>query len=476
MHPSQRRLIWLIMLTAIPLSSGAANGHQGDLPAGGSPEPTPDFSYDPPTYEVPGKLLEHPLWYEAAVCVAEDSVWYAWLEFTPQQGDRIWVGSRVGDAWRTQYLAVPDYGEYANPTLTMDSSGRLWLSFEARQGNQWDVFAGLVADGQSIATPRKISASSGSDIHHRVAADPLGGLWFVWQSDRDGKFEIVARPVATDRVGDLTQFDSQQGGAWHPGVAVDEQGCVYVAWDVYDGNAFNVRLRVYRDHHWSPPLAVTDSAAFDGRVDIVARPGGGGYVAWETGGENWGKPFRGIKTPTVRDQHGPLHRYRHLEVAAVTQDGRLQRLTEPFPMPSVTAAAARSGIALDRRRLGAFYERPRIVVDSRDRLWVFYRHFYTPWLGIEHRSHVEEGWRIYARHQTGDGWSPLYRLETGQGDGMQRLDVAAGKERVHAVWTTGRTHRTASPLPRGLVTAAVTTRLDPGGRFGDPVAIAVARI
>ncbi len=341
--------------------------------------------------------------------------------------------------------------------------------------DQWDVFAVPLEKGTPAEPARRLSSPFGADINHAVAADQEGGLWFVWQSADNRKFNIFACRI-TKAGNDEMQVEegfslgakgrnlsaSFRGGSWHPSVAVDGQNNVYVAWDAYENGSFNVYLEIHRGNEVGKTWKVAESPAFEGRVKVASAGREGVYLAWEEGGENWGKPFRGVLTPLISDHKGPLHRYRHLRIAKVSAEGKMSSFAEPFPMPSVEAAANRDGVKPDAKRLGAFYERPELCVDSQERLWVYHRHYYTPWLGIAHRSHIEEGFGVYARHLAKDGWSKLYRMNVGQGDGMQRLALTAHETGVAAIWTTGRTHRTANKRPRGLVTAWLKSGGEPG--------------
>ncbi|MEZ6071260.1 MAG: DUF3604 domain-containing protein [Pirellulales bacterium] len=77
-------------------------------------------------------------------------------------------------------------------------------------------------------------------------------------------------------------------------------------------------------------------------------------------------------------------------------------------------------------------------------------------MGIEPRHHVEEGWRLYARCLTARTWSPLVGFDVGQGDGMQRLELAPMADGITAFWTSGRTDRRPSSAPRGIFAASVS--------------------
>lgn len=448
-----KRCKFFALLSFVPLLAAADSPH-ADLP---------NFQYDAVDRTTPAELFDGPNDYDPDVVSHGDSLWYAWLEFSPGKGDRIFVGERRGrEIIRTP---VVQFGAYAHPTLTVDAQQQLWLSYECERDQQWDVMAAPLERGRLAAEPIVVSTSQGADINHRVAADADGRLWVAWQSDQDAKFSVVVRPVFQDSLGDVEVVGRGPGGQWRPAVAVGSDE-VHVVWDGYNGESFDVYHRSRSGRSWGPVNALADSPAFEGRADVAVDGRGRVWAAWEEGAVNWGRAYRGIDTMAMGDASGPLHRFRLIRAAVKDPTGAWRSLDGP-PMPSIAAAESRQLKNAQVMRTGAFYERPKLQADSADRIWLAYRHYYTPWLGVEHRSHVEQGWGVFARYLHAEGWSPPMRFEHDQGDGMQRLELTAHGEGVAAAWTVGRTHREPASRSRGIATAAV-----PGqGSAADPASL-----
>ncbi len=436
------------------VSSAHEEGDHADLP---------DFSYDTADSKISSQVWDNPLLYDADLLAQDDQHWYAWLELLPGEGDVLWLGCKQGAEWINQQKLKLPPAEYAAPTLTRDGQGRTWLTYEARVGDQWDLFSVVVEDCQAVGSPQKVSDAPGSDILHKTCATS-DGLWIVWQSDNGGHFDIFARQLKQDEWQPIQQVSENPHGDWHPAVAVTTNNRVCVAWDAYDGNSYNVVMRCLEKGQWNASQRLASSSRFEGRVDLAADKRGRVFAVWEAGAENWGKPFRGIQTELVSDASGPLHRHRTLQFAVIDADGTRQKLTHELPMPALEAARQRPHRPDGLSESGAFYERARIAFDQAGRLWLTYRHYYTPWLGIAHRSHVEQGWGLYARCYGEEGWSQLHQFDIGQGDGMQRLELAPAEDGVRAVWTTGRTDRLPSQRPRGIASALVrnTQTIDGG--------------
>ncbi|MFV2070730.1 MAG: TolB family protein, partial [Pirellulales bacterium] len=434
--------------------AGHAAAHEGHHRPDAT-QPVADFQFDAADAAIPATMLDNPSFYDGDVVSYAGQLWYACLEFVPGKGDRIRVARHdVSGEWSGNGV-IDQLSEVAAPTLTVDGKGRLWLSYEARQADSWDVYLVQLVDGKPATAPGRVSRGDGASIHHRTSAT-VDGLWIVWQADRHGQFDIVARRMIDGVLQDIHTVSDNPRGDWHPSIAVDRRGQVHIVWDSFVDGTFDVYLRSYRRGAWGEKIAIATSPAFEARTDIVIDSHDRAWIVWEEGGENWGRPYRGIDTTTIRDQHGPLHRFRSIRIAVVDADGTTHSLADPLPMPALEQARRRTGRPPGVEQTGAFYERTKLAVDRAGHVWLVYRHFYTPWLGVTHRSHVQQAWGVFARCTTDGRWSPLYRLSIGQGDGLQRLEVATHKDGIVVLWTTGRTDRKADDRPRGLATATLS--------------------
>ena len=426
-------------------------------------DPKGNYVYDKPDALVPARVLEEPLWYDATLAADEDSIWYAWLEFAPGVGDQLWIGRRQDGTWLWREPVLEARGDFAKPRLTITADQRVWLSYEAApKDGPWDIWLVEIEKGQQDRKPLRISPATGQDINHRVCADPTGGMWITWQADNGGQFDVMARHVAEEKLGDVITLSKGVHGDWHPAVACEKDGTAHVVWDAYDGETYDVLWSKIEDSAAGTPVKVAASPGTECRAQVAIDPQDRVWIAWEEGGPNWGAPYRPkLSTTAMNDQLGPLHRFRYMRLAEGLPDGTVRKIE--VPMPSHELAPKRSGLSPGATAVGAFYERGRLAVDGRGRLWIAYRHYYTPWLGVEHRNHVQSGWGVYARCLTDEGWSDLYQFAGLQGDGMQSLELAGQADGIAAVWTTGRTQRDDSKLPRGIVIGSI------GNMQGKPV-------
>ncbi|MDB6025272.1 MAG: hypothetical protein JWM68_1495 [Verrucomicrobiales bacterium] len=409
------------------------------------------FVYDQPDTNIPVTRLDNPLFYDSSVAISESNTFSTWLEFQPGKGDVIWMGTRdAKGGWIEKQQVTKNPGDYSNPTLTIDTHKNLWLSYEAVTNGQWKIFAlRRKANDKTFSpvdsTDGAVSLDNAANVDHRTTSSPGAGVWVVWQGDNNGQFDIWARKIGAEQCAPPMLVSDSPLGDWHPSVTVTPDNHVFVAWDSYNGKSYNIRARESSEGKWGPVINVTSSTNFNANAQIVADKKGRVWISWESDGPNWGKEYR-PRTDARKDSQkmsddiGSLHRFRKLHLAELIASKQELHVRE-IPQPSFAEAAARTNAPAGIKQLGVFYQSPQLTVDGADRLWIVYRHFYMPMMGITAKTHVQNDWGLYARCLENDNWSKLFRFDEGQGDALQRISVAPQTNGISVAWTFGRTDR-----------------------------------
>jgi len=429
------------------------------------------YLYDDADETIEGTLLGNDLYHDGSVTIRGEEVWMAWLEFVPGEGEHLWIGQRGKKGWIFRKRMTEKPGIYANPTLNVlgEESGDMWFSYEVEDNGQWDIFMGRLNRRWEMVDPIKVSESVGADIDHQMVPIRDAGIWFIWQSDQRGQFDILARWVAKDgSMATIEKVSDSPAGDWKPSVAAVGLS-VFVTWDSYNGNDYDVLGRYRRGMSWEPIIPIATSPAFEGRARVAVNSNDEVWVTWEEGAEHWGHKYVSAYYPqkvfvSLTDERGPLHRFRKNHLAKLDiQSGAVFPAKQPLPMPSIEEALKRNPEIEEQMPIGAYYERGEIAFDGMDRLWLVYRHWYSHVLGIGPDHHYEEGIGVYARRLDANGWSKLYRLAPDQGDGIQRLSIVPTERGIEAVWTAGRTDRRPLNRPQGLAYASIEVEGEPGG-------------
>ncbi len=443
---------FFLSLFTVLVAMNTAWGH------GGHTAESPHFAYDPATVNN-AHMTESPDFYQPALGYrgGEKRPWMTFLHFESGKGDSIWAAPFIGGQLDTPMQISAKPGYYAAPTLSGD-----WLTYEElpSKDGKWRIVAVRLDGNDTPGAPVVISMPGSHAINHRVAVAPNGDLWFVWQGENKGQYDVFARSLMVDgTLGTIEQVSTTPAGDWRPAVSVNTHGDVCVAWDGFTGESFDVLCRWLKNDAWGPVRTVAGTTAFEGRPDVATDSQGKTWITWEEGATGWGRPFRGVEGPwnNVTDAYGPVHRFRKLHVAALDVDGRLVPLPFPVPMPSFERAATQENRRPGATQLGVYYERPKLTVDASDRLWLTYRHFFQKQAGLaeDTEHHVEYGWGIYTRCLESTGWSAAYSFDIHQRDGMQRLASLPTEKGLLVAWATGRTDRRDDPMPRGIATGEV---------------------
>ncbi len=433
------------------------------------------YFYDQPEVELEDHLVAAEGAYQAHLARLGSQLWSCRLQFTPGAGDRVVLAALKEDGSVIEEQHSTVQGRLARPTLTVDTRGRAWLSYEIQDNidAQWRIEARSFSPSQGLGNPLRISQGPGNAIAHRVLAAASGGLAFVWQQDSNGQFDVCARFAAAKNDGSgielaqVQQLSENPLGDWQPALAQAGDGALVVAWDRFNGSSYDVVMRWSSDgSNFGAPGLLAGGPNFQGRVRLAQSPAGRVWAAWEEGGPSWGMEFRGriYDWNNVRDDYGPLHRTRRLRLAEIRSHGA--KLVE-VPMPGFQRPrdlGQREGV----EDLGIYYERPELAVDAAERPWLVYRHYGNHQLGCPDPTvhHIEEGWRLYARCLGADGWSVLQGFASPQRDGMQRLALVPGADGIQALWTAGRSDRRKDPLAAGVAFGhahqAVTPAPTPG--------------
>src|SRR4051812_6493798 len=90
------------------------------------------FQYDKADATVASTTLEKPLFYDGSVVTVDGKTYVTWLEFQPSKRDVVWFGIRdSAGKWLEKKQITEQSADCANPTLTRDKSGNIWLTYES---------------------------------------------------------------------------------------------------------------------------------------------------------------------------------------------------------------------------------------------------------------------------------------------------------------------------------------------------------
>jgi hypothetical protein len=356
--------------------------------------------------------------YPALAKGADGSVWLTYVEYVPGppivmervtggnfdglvptgNGDQVLLMRFDGKTWSPP-LEVSDPGlNVWRPTVTVDGKGVVWVAWSQQVDGDWEIFhrrytppSGDNTKGQWSEVTR-VTRAPGSDFHVVATTDSNGVVWLAWQGWRGDNFEILLSAQADGHAWKEPRvISTSKANDWSPAIAADSKGNVYVAYDTYDKGNYDVMLFATGKETKTIPVAA--SAKFEARPHIVCDAQDRVWIAYEEGDEQCGKDFSTPmfkRIPLESNPGFPLYQNRTVRVKCLA-DGKLQQ-------PAGDLEKAFAGSKMQRKK-----SLPRLVVDSAGGLWLFVRHHPLP-------GGQGEVWNSFALRYDGKEWAPARRL------------------------------------------------------------------
>jgi hypothetical protein len=263
--------------------------------------------------------------YPSLAVVPGGRLYASWIAY--QEGsDQVLFSSWENNGWLAPQKVTEKSGIYGSTAMAADDRGRVWAVYNALDGSQFDLWARQIAPvlGKSV----RLTQNHGNNIHPRAHANKQGNLWLVWQALRDGNSDIYAmRAAGLDSKPKEIRVTDNPGDDWDPEVAIDSSGNAIVVWDSYRNGDYDVYMRpVSRDGSLGNEMAVSATPQYEAHASAVFDREDRLWVAWEESGPKWGKDTGQEST----NEGTKLHSFRHLGLKC-RQDGRWFHLQDGLP-------------------------------------------------------------------------------------------------------------------------------------------------
>ncbi len=258
-----------------------------------------------------------------SIAVAPDGGVYAtWISYK-DGADTVYSSALENQAWSTPQKVTERTGIYGSSLVAADGKGHVWAIYNALEQGQFDLWARQIAP--SLGPPLQLTKNSGNDIHPRTRTDGQGNIWLVWQSLREGNSDIYAiRASGFDRKFKEIRITTHAADNWDPDIAIDSSGNAFVVWDTYRNGDYDIYMRsVTPQGNLGEEIPVSATSNYEAHASAVCDAQDRVWVAWEESGPKWGKDSGQEST----NEGTMLHSYRRLGLKC-WQNGRWFQLQE----------------------------------------------------------------------------------------------------------------------------------------------------
>ena len=378
----------------------------------------------------------------------DGSLWLAWLSYSDRR-DEIALRRYSDGVWGNLQYVPNTSGDSWFPQVAVEAGGRVWVVWSQREDGNWDLYARGFDGGEQAWGPLlRLTGDPGPDINHRVAGDRHGRISVVWQGFRSGRSNIYLKTLEGGEWSGAVAVTGNAGrnaaNDWDPAVAIDSSGTSWVAYDSYRNGNYDVYLREVKNGKTvGAEVAIAETPLFEARATVAADREDRVWVAWESGGANWGKDtgykIRG-REPGVR-----LGAERTVRIRCYS-NGRLQAPREP--LQQVFSAGAGKP---------KWTYQPHVFSDGPGNVWVAAKRF------ILDEAEGEAGelgyFEYWLTRYDGDRWIPATPLPNSWGRSSTRISAATtGEGDPWLAWPTDKRRAVWVQRPmRGEVYAAKLT-------------------
>ena len=368
--------------------------------------------------------------FASVAAFSDGSSWVAWQGFDGK-GDRVFAerlgAGALAPSTTRPHAISPKGGDVYRTAVAEDSEGKAWVVWSERVDDNWDLYARSF-DGESWSRAERLTRAAQPDTQHKLLRDSQGRLHLVWQGYRSNTAGVFHRSFTVEEGwSSQTRVSAPEAAnCWEPSLAVDSKDNLYVGFDCYGSNGYDVFVRGMVNGRWGAITPVAATARFEAYITLAADAEDRIWMAWHESGVNWGKDW-GYPFDIQANGTG-LYASREIRMA-VLEGGRLrapaQRLVDALPDPGPG---------------NNYYEYPQLASDGAGRVWCLFRHRRAAQHNVYARTPSHHAlWEIYSSYYDGSSWSPMMLLPYSTGRTDMRVEVAREADGgLVAAWPTDR--------------------------------------
>ncbi|MEZ5400539.1 MAG: hypothetical protein R2729_12775 [Bryobacteraceae bacterium] len=378
------------------------------------------------------------------------TLWTTWLSYHDRL-EELNLRRYKNGRW-TRLIPVPRASaDLWRPHVAADETGRPWLIWSQQTAGNWDLYA-MPWDGNSWGAIERLTQNPLPDIEPHVARAPDGTIYVVWQALEGSVSHIRLR---YRREGKWSQPVAVTAGAendWRPAVAAGPDGRVWIAWDRYGSPgdspaqrssggeslpassaprsvpaSYDIWARSFTPNGaFGEERKIAGSARMETSASVAVDSANRPWIAWETGGEQWGKDLGPLAPRSVGSALGDSRR---VEVAVF--DSGEWKSTPAFSPADVLDAGAASHSA------------PMLFADPTGSVWMTFKRRYS-----RQASSPTTHWETFLTRAEGDGWMEPMPLPASLSRKSTSMGISAANGRLWLFWPTDSRRYEFTSRPR----------------------------
>jgi hypothetical protein len=172
------------------------------------------------------------------------------------------------------------------PDITSDGSGNLYLAWHDETTTNTEImFSWYSVIDSTWSVPLNISMNSGISSNPAVVAYSSSSLNLTWNDNTSGNYEILLSQSTDSGFtwSSPANISNSLGISSIPTIDVDGIGYIYLAWQDYTTDNFEILIKYSPDNGatWSSPINISNDSGHSVNPVIVCDNSGNLYLAWD---------------------------------------------------------------------------------------------------------------------------------------------------------------------------------------------------
>lgn len=168
------------------------------------------------------------------------------------------------------------------PSAAASPDGDLWVAWLDYDGAEADAVRLRRRSGDDWGETHTVTPRGGDYLETALAIQPDGCVWVAWAAQIGGNFDIYARSRRGEEWSDVVRLTDGPQPDLHHKLLAGPDGRLYLVWQSFRSGDANIYLKVFDGARWSDAIAVTTHEANDWRPDAALDAQGRLFIVYDT--------------------------------------------------------------------------------------------------------------------------------------------------------------------------------------------------
>ena len=279
--PPVSRWAGLALMSLILLAGGGSLAQGRNSQVLPSPRDQNIFSIGQ-KYLLTSNLTEDEL--PALAVAGNNHIWVAWIAYEEGKGDKVKIRRLKGAGASPIIEVTPEFGDYFNPTLSIDKNNRLWVFWSADRKGAANLYCRILAEDKWTKA-RRLTSGKGRDFNQQACLDHRGRLWLIWQSMVHQTSNIYLASLNDRGLGKPLSVSPPFSNSNNrdPVLAADSRGKLWIAWSAYANRDYEIQTRSFSQGKLSPVVNISRDLLFYDMHPTLAIDGADHvWISWDS--------------------------------------------------------------------------------------------------------------------------------------------------------------------------------------------------